>query len=50
METQTEKIEPVTLTDVLNLATWSRERTSEELQSFITARHLALPDDIELDV
>lgn len=41
-------VEPVTLSDVLDLASWDRPRTSEELQAFITARESALPDNIEL--
>ena len=41
-------VEPVTLSDVLDLATWDRPRTSEELQAFIAAHESALPDDIEL--
>lgn len=42
-------IEPVTLSDVLGLATWDRPRTSEELQNFITTHHDRLPDNIEIE-
>lgn len=31
----------------LELATWNRVRTSEELINFITQRHADLPDDID---
>ena len=33
-----EFIQPVTKADVLGLATWSRERSSEELQDLISRR------------
>jgi hypothetical protein len=49
METQSDKVQPVTMADILQLATWNRERSSEELQSFINTRHLALPDDSEIE-
>lgn len=42
-------LEQGTLIDNLTLATWNRERSSEELVSFITSKHLALPDDIEIE-
>lgn len=42
-------IEPVTLSDILSLATWNRQRTSEELQDFINSHHAALPDTIEIE-
>lgn len=35
-------IEPVTMTEVLSLASWDRPRTSEELQGFISQRESAL--------
>lgn len=49
METPTAGIEAVTLSDVLNLATWERERTTEELKAFVDSRHAALPDDTEIE-
>lgn len=49
MDMQTADIEAVTVSDILNLATWNRPRTSEELQSFITAKRAALPDDSEIE-
>lgn len=48
MEAQSGGVEPVTLNDILGLASWSRERSSEELQSFIESRHAAL-DEVDLD-
>jgi hypothetical protein len=42
MDIQNADIEPVNLSDILNLATWDRQRSSEELQSFINTRHAAL--------
>ena len=43
-------VEPTTVSEILGLATWQRERTSEELQSFISRRHEALSkiEDLEL--
>lgn len=42
-------IEAVTVSDILDLATWNRPRSSEELQSFIRTRHDRLPTDTELE-
>lgn len=44
METQIETsgVEPVTMSEVLELATWDRPRTDEELQNFISRREAAL--------
>ncbi|MDB5165332.1 MAG: hypothetical protein JWM00_222 [Candidatus Saccharibacteria bacterium] len=48
MDIQAAGVESVTLTDILSLATWQRERSSEELQDFINTRHDALANvDIE---
>lgn len=43
-ETATEQIdiEPVTKSDLLEIASWNRPRTSEELQSFIASREAAI--------
>jgi hypothetical protein len=38
MEMSTAAVEQVTISDILELATWQRERSSDELKSFI-ARH-----------
>lgn len=42
MEQSVQGIEPVTLSEVLALDTWNEERTSEQLQDFITRRHQAV--------
>jgi len=38
METNQAIIEPVTISEVLQLATWDRPRTSEELRDFVSRR------------
>lgn len=38
MESTKAIIEPVTLSEVLQLATWDRPRTGEELRDFISQR------------
>ena len=38
MELATSQIEPVTLSEVLELASWDRPRTNDELRNFITRR------------
>ena len=35
-------IEPVTMTEVLSLASWDRPRSSDELKGFIASRESAL--------
>ena len=49
MDMQAADIEPVTVSDILDLATWNRQRTSAELQSFINSHHDRLPDSIEIE-
>ena len=46
MEEHAAGIEPVTVNDILHLATWSRERSSEELQQFIESRFAMIDDEI----
>ena len=48
MDMQHADVEPVTVSDILNLDTWNRPRSSDELQAFITSHHSNLPDDVEL--
>jgi hypothetical protein len=49
MQTQQPKgVENVTVTEILGLASWERERTDEELRNFIERRHQAL-GDVEID-
>lgn len=38
MDTTNSQIEPVTLSEVLNLASWDRPRSNEELRNFISTR------------
>ena len=42
MESTQSSIEPVTMSDVLELATWDRPRTNSELRNFISRRESAL--------
>jgi len=42
MDTTSSTIEPVTMSEVLELATWERPRSSEELRNFITRRESAI--------
>ncbi len=42
MDSTTSNIESVTLTEVLNIATWDRPRTDDELDSFISRRESAI--------
>lgn len=42
-------IEPVTKADILGLATWDRERTSDELQDLISRRSAAHDDFDEIE-
>jgi hypothetical protein len=38
MESTQSTVEPVTISDVLSLATWDRPRTNDELRDFISKR------------
>lgn len=38
MESTQATIEPVTISEVLQLATWDRPRTNEELRDFVSRR------------
>lgn len=42
MESTKNTVEPVTLSEVLSLATWDRPRTNEELRDFISKRESML--------
>lgn len=35
--------------DALELATWTRKRSSEELRSFVLTHHAQLPDSIDIE-
>jgi hypothetical protein len=47
MDAHITDIEPVTPSEILDLATWNRQRSTDELLSFISSRHANL-DDVEL--
>ncbi len=49
MELSSTNIEQTPISDILNLASWNRPRSSEELQNFIRTHHNRLPDDTELE-
>ena len=38
MDTTSSQIEPVTMSEVLELASWERPRSNEELRNFISTR------------
>jgi hypothetical protein len=42
METEKANVEPVTMSEVLELATWDRPRTTDELKNFIASREAAI--------
>ena len=48
MDKSTTDVEPVTVSDILGLDTWNRERSSEELKGFINSKHALLPSDVDL--
>lgn len=49
MELSSTNIEQVTVSDILDLASWNRPRSTEELQNFIRTHHNRLPDDTEIE-
>lgn len=49
IDQQVSNVEAVTISDILGLATWNRQRSSQELQDFIDSRHSSLPDDTEIE-
>lgn len=42
METNEINVEPVTMSEVLELASWDRPRTDDELRGFISRREAAI--------
>lgn len=44
---QTNDVEDVTMSDVLNLASWDRERNEDELRSFVERRLRVVGDDMD---
>ena len=49
MDISSSEVEAVTVSDILDLATWNRPRTSDELRSFVESRHAALPDELVIE-
>ena len=49
MDISSAEIEAVTVSDILDLATWNRPRTSDELRAFVESRHSALPNDLSIE-
>jgi len=49
MDATTADMSTDSLSDGINLATWSRQRTMEEMRSFVNARHALLPDTIDIE-
>lgn len=43
----TNDVEDVTMSDVLNLASWDRERNEDELRSFVERRLRVVGDDMD---
>jgi len=41
------KIEPVTLTEILGLNSWDRQRSDDELREFVANREIALANSSE---
>ena len=42
MEATNLQVEPVTMSEVLELASWDRPRSNEELRNFVSSREQAL--------
>ena len=42
MDTNSSQIEPVSISEVLNLASWDRPRSNEELKNFISLREAVI--------
>lgn len=42
MDQTISQVEPVTISEVLALASWERPRSNEELQSFLSERRAAI--------
>ena len=49
MPTHPADAEPISVGEIIETLTWDRERTTEELLSFISGRHARL-EDIELGI
>jgi hypothetical protein len=49
MESSHSGVEAVTMSEILGLNTWDRERTSEDLRSFINRKHEELAGTADLE-
>lgn len=49
MEMPSANVEDVTMSDILDLATWNRPRTDEQLRSFVMSRLVHMPEDSEIE-
>ncbi len=49
MEMPSANVEDVTMSDILDLATWNRPRSDQELRDFVTTHHSRLPEDSEIE-
>lgn len=49
MHTYTSDNEPVSVGEIIETITWNRQRTTEELMSFISGHHARL-DDVDLGI
>jgi hypothetical protein len=49
MDKHSADIEPVTVSEILELGSWNRERSSEELRRFISSHHDLLPEGIDVE-
>lgn len=43
------EIEPVAISEILDLASWNRPRSDEELRNFINSRHSHMFNDDEIE-
>jgi hypothetical protein len=49
MKDHSAAVEAVTISEILDLATWNRQRTDEELRDFINTHHSNLPDNLDIE-
>lgn len=49
MDASTADLSSDLLSDASELASWTRERTTEELRSFVNSHHALLPTSIDIE-
>ena len=49
MDATTADVASDILANASEIATWTRQRTSEELRAFVNTRHALLPDSIDIE-